>query len=124
MTKVSAGNDRLGIDHFERVLQCHVAQRVVDERSDHPQSGQSDPDGNVLGSVGADQRNHVASSQAHLVEHVRNLPAEIIDLPEGPNLLLKQQTRPVRILFGQVGQHRGGRVVLSLQTLVLANNSV
>jgi len=124
LTKVSTGNDRLGVDHFERVLQRHVAQRVVDQCSDHSKSGQSHPDGDVLGSVGADQRNDIASSQAQFVENMRNLPTKIVDLPEGPYLLLKKQTRPVRILFGQFREHRGGRVVLPLQTLVLANDSV
>ena len=89
---VDAGNRRGGVDAVEQGLPREVG---VDEGRDDTDLGAAQPDADVLGSVLHEERHAITGLVAQPEKEVRDAVAVVLEIEEGPPLVLEDERRAI-----------------------------
>ena len=89
---VDAGNRRGGVDAVEQGLPREVG---VNEGRDDTDLGAAQPDADVLGSVLHEERHAITGLVAQPEKEVRDAVAVVLEIEEGPPLVLEDECRAI-----------------------------
>ena len=116
-SKSAAEDDSTRIRHLNGVHQGLLSEVVVDKGGDHAYLAKAKPHPHVLGTVLHEQGHHIAPLHALAQEEVGHSVSVLVELPEGPALVLKYEGQLVGVPVGSLlKQIRYSHVVACMAT--------